>query len=121
MPYNLIQVFGGLFGKESIIPGISPHELNLLISEGDYCLVDIREQFERDEYSIHPSVHMPSSQYQSSSYGLLKSSDKPVIFYCQKGENSLDAALSWLKLTGHQEIFYLIGGIEAWLKECDLN
>ena len=91
-----------------------------IVKEPDVVLIDLRERAERERHGIIPgSLHVPYPSLQENIrpggmlYGLAKSTDKRLLFYCAFGERSAMAvrAAQDAQLTS---AFHLQGGFAAW-------
>jgi len=94
---------------------ITPLELQKSIAVKDnFLLIDVREDFEHEHFNIggiimpmgtviHNIVHIPT--------------DKPVIFYCEKGIRSVIIIQRLEDTYGFTNLVNLAGGMQAWKKE----
>jgi len=86
-------------------------ELKEWINSGkDFLLVDIRENWEREEYSIG-GTHIPMGDLVSRLDEMPK--DKDIVIYCEKGIRSV-IAIQRLETFGFYNLFNLSGGMKAW-------
>ena len=77
-------------------------------------IIDVRDLADFKKGHIPQSESIPLNELDSRS-DHLKNSNKPyIIFYCQTGVRSQDAAKKFVKL-GFKNIYQLSGGIDAWL------
>lgn len=94
---------------------VSTFELkNWFSSAVEFNLVDIREEYERDDFQLEDTHFIPMAN-------VLSSLDKidtsiPTIFYCESGNKS-KAIVSILKREKYNKVYSLIGGLIQWKKE----
>lgn len=100
-----------------MIQEMAPQELKQLLDKSeDFQLIDVREDF---EYEI---VHLPQSTL--IPLGTLPQkweeldSNKKTVVLCHHGMRSYQAA-TFLFQQGFEEIYNLVGGIDAYAKEID--
>lgn len=96
---------------------ISPQQaFRRLRSEAHICLIDVREDFERE------ICHIPGSQQLTEALAeeMLKNwaRSRVIIFQCHHGGRSRAAAEYFLQ-QGFTEVYNLSGGIDAWSREVD--
>ncbi|HTN47378.1 MAG TPA: rhodanese-like domain-containing protein [Flavipsychrobacter sp.] len=75
-----------------------------------YHLIDVREEWERQAYSIG-GVHIPLSELLGRKDEILK--NEPVVIYCEKGIRS-QLAIQRLESSGYENLYNLEGGMKAW-------
>lgn len=84
-------------------------------------LVDCREE---DEYAIcriAGAELIPLSRFAEEGRAkLLSDVAQPVIVYCHHGMRSLQAT-TFLRQLGHESVWSMTGGIDAWSQEVDAN
>jgi rhodanese-related sulfurtransferase len=97
----------------SPIRDIGALEATQLINRRDALMLDVREPKDYQGGRIPNAVHLPQSQLASRGDELKKLSGRPVIAYCERGQNSRTAAAALIKL-GFSEIYTLRGGLRAW-------
>ena len=94
---------------------ITSKELQQLINDKkDIQLIDVREPDEHEEFNIggeliplgEVTVHLDKINI-----------DKPVIVYCRKGIRSQFAIQKLQDKFPFNNLFNLVGGVEAWKKE----
>ena len=104
-------------GWESDRLEIDAAELRRLLRAGPVQVIDVREDWERAEDAIHPSLHIPLGQLEdASSRPLLAGlrADLPTVVYCAAGVRSLAAAGILRESHGLRAAKSLRGGIHAW-------
>lgn len=85
-----------------------------LRNKEDIFLIDVREDFERNEFNIG-GLHIPLSQINKNISSI--PSNKPIIIYCKKGIRSV-IAIQKIQDKLPSTIFYnLNGGMDAWKNE----
>ena len=93
------------------VPTISPEELNSLMTQNNFKLIDVRTSEERDSYSLG-GLHIPLKKVSELIEHI---SPEPVIFYCETGKRSGEAAKAMLLKFPNSTCFYsLEGGIRNW-------
>ena len=96
---------------------ISPEKLEEMMKSGkDLMIIDIREEYEREICCIKGSEHIPLSMLADVAKMFPK--DKKLIFYCHKGNRSLEAVKT-VREKGTQDCFSLAGGIARWADEVE--
>ena len=86
---------------------ISPEEF-LALSPDSYHLIDVREDWERDEHHIGGD-HVPLNALSRHNFSAL-AKNQQLIFYCAAGARSASAA-QWLRQQGYANAYSLKGGI----------
>jgi adenylyltransferase/sulfurtransferase len=92
-------------------------ELRLLLGNGSLQLIDVREDWERAEAAIMPSLHIPlGSLDQQGAEELLAELQPtlPTVVYCAAGVRSLRAVAILREQFGFRGARSLRGGIHAW-------
>ena len=94
---------------------LSPAELQSWQQQaGDFKLIDVREQWERDIAHLADDIHMPLSNGLDWSVNL----DQTLVVYCHHGVRSQQVA-EQLVILGADRVANLRGGIDAWANEID--
>lgn len=78
---------------------------------GDVTLLDVRQQWEYDEFHLPGATFLPLSELEARAQEVPR--DKPVLVYCHSGRRS-SAAASLLASTGHPDVNNILGGVMAW-------
>lgn len=104
-------------GNDNQIREISEGYLQSLLDEGEAVqLLDVREEWERIQYSIMPSLHQPLGSLISNSIVSpiddLNAQEK-IVVYCKAGIRSR-VACEALQSIGFKKLFNLSGGIDGW-------
>ena len=81
-----------------------------ILASKDFLLVDIREDWEREQYNIG-GIHIPLGELFSRMNEL--GQDKEVVLYCEKGIRSV-LAIQRLEASGFTNLINLSGGIKSW-------
>lgn len=90
---------------------VTPVELKQWnISGREYLLVDIREQWEHEQFNIG-GAHIPMGDLISRLGEIPK--DQDVVLYCEKGIRST-ITIQRLERYGYNNLFNLSGGMKAW-------
>ena len=94
---------------------ITPLELQKSIAVKDnFLLIDVREDFEHEHFNIG-GILMPMGTVTQSIDHIL--TDKPVIFYCEKGIRSVIIIQRLEDTYGFKNLVNLAGGMRVWKKE----
>ncbi len=80
----------------------------------DFQLIDTREDFEHAVFNIGGTL-IPLGDITNRINEIEK--EKPVVFYCRKGVRSQIAIQRLQQKFPYNNLYNLIGGMEAWLKE----
>lgn len=93
---------------------ITTKELKKRQQEGDddYILIDVREGYEREEFSIG-GRHIPLGEIAAHIEDLSEHKDDEVIVYCRSGRRSA-MAQELLRQAGFKKVRNLEGGMLAW-------
>lgn len=93
----------------------------MLASNPDLMIVDIREADEYQAAHIHNSLHVPRGiletscdwGYSDTIPALAQARDKPVVLVCRSGNRTVLAALTmhWM---GYQQVYSMKTGIRGW-------
>lgn len=90
---------------------ISASELRKGINENLFEVIDVRNADERKKFNIG-GKHIPLAEIETSISVI--DLDKPVIFYCESGRRSEEAAKIIKKQFPGAGLFSLNGGVKAW-------
>ena len=94
---------------------ITPSELQKSIAvKGNFLLIDVREDFEHEHFNIG-GILMPMGTVPQNIDQI--PTDKPVIFYCEKGIRSVIIIQRLEDTYGFKNLINLSGGMQAWKKE----
>ena len=94
--------------------GISPNDLQELLSQGSIILIDVREKHEFDAERIVGALNVPLSTFTIKTIDKI-AGDKEVVFQCHSGHRSGIASKEYFN--GKQSQKHVEGGIIAWKKE----
>jgi sulfur-carrier protein adenylyltransferase/sulfurtransferase len=108
-----LTTISGLPGTNTISL-ISPAELKKGINSNLYELIDVRNTAERNEFHIGGS-HIPLEKIESG--GLSSDLNKTIVFYCEYGKRSAEAARIARNTFPGKDFFSLQGGLNAWKNE----
>ncbi len=96
--------------------GWSVQQLQKALESGkDIRLIDVRDPVEREVVALPDSENIPYERINSE---INIDANNPVIFYCRNGIRS-GRVVQKLRNTGFQNIFNLIGGTNAWVRDID--
>lgn len=96
---------------------IPPRELQqLLASAQPPILLDVREDWERREFALAGSVHIPYDEISERLDELDPAAH--IVAYCHVGVRSIEVAV-WLRVHGYARVQSLRGGIDRWAQEID--
>ncbi|MEM1439333.1 MAG: rhodanese-like domain-containing protein [Pseudomonadota bacterium] len=98
------------------LPEIEPAELAPELGKHDWCLLDVREDWERDIVQIEGSLNIPLGTLQSRIDEI--PADRPVAVLCHGGIRSAQAA-NFLIHSGRSGIYNVTGGIDRWSTDVD--
>ncbi len=80
----------------------------------DFLLIDVREDFEHEHFNIGGNL-MPMGTILQNIQKI--PTDKPVIFYCEKGIRSVIVIQKLEEKFGYKNLINLTGGMKAWRSE----
>lgn len=78
----------------------------------DYILVDVREPYEHQEFSIE-GLNIPLGDILVRKDEITEDKDKELIIYCRSGGRS-GMACDMLTAAGFKNVYNLEGGMMAW-------
>lgn len=87
---------------------------DLFDSKVNFCLIDVRQDWEFELCHIEGSLHLPLDQLPQRLTEI--PTDTPLFTLCHHGIRSGHAAV-FLKNNGFQDVSNIKGGIDAWAKE----
>ena len=94
---------------------ILPSQLKEWLTNGiKFNLIDIREEYEREDYKLNDTYFIPMGDMLSSLEKIDKST--PTVFYCESGNKS-KTVVSILKRKGYNKVYSLLGGLIQWKLE----
>ncbi len=96
-----------------MIGELSPEQLHHWPGEA-LQLVDVRTDEEVRQGVIEGMIHIPMHQIPKQMDTLQK--ERPVVLYCAMGSRSAQVA-EYLADNGFEEVYNLVGGIEAWVQQ----
>ena len=85
---------------------------NIMDSEKDYIILDVREQDEYDAGHVSGAILIPYTDIESKAPEMLPDKDKTLLVYCRSGRRSKIAAASLAEL-GYTNVKEF-GGIIDW-------
>ncbi|MFK8052965.1 MAG: rhodanese-like domain-containing protein [Woeseiaceae bacterium] len=95
---------------------IEPAALATARDRDDWCIVDVREDWERELVAIAPSLHIPLGQIVER-VGEIPATGK-LAMLCHGGMRSAQAA-AFLNQQGRQGVYNISGGIDRWATDVD--
>jgi len=93
---------------------ITVQELKERLDAGaaDYVLIDVREQYEHEEFNIGGDL-VPVGNLMAAIPDLMAHKDEEVVVYCRSGNRS-GMAKQLLEVSGFTNVRNLTGGMLAW-------
>jgi len=98
----------------SQVKAVSPGEATRLLNHENAIMIDMRSDKDYREGHIVNAVNMPDSKGEVPTT-LNKYRERPVIVYCQRGQQST-AVCNRLSKQGFVSVYHLQGGVQAWQK-----
>ncbi len=102
------------------ITDISEHDLNrMMLEDKDLQILDVREDWERQEVLICPSTHLPLGYIVEENKEMILKSVNPaenLVVYCKAGIRS-KMACQTLQKVGFSKLFNLSNGMDGWMDE----
>lgn len=100
------------------IKEVTVTESEALISKGDLCLIDVREESEFANGIIQNAILIPRGmlEFKIESLDAISNKSDAILLYCRSGNRSALAADSLQKL-GYTNVSSMIGGYQAWQEE----
>ena len=100
-----------------MIKRLSPIQVkNILESEAQIKLIDVRENWEFEIARLENAQLIPLGQFVDFSRQL--NPEDKIVIYCHHGARSFNAC-NYLSENGFKEVINLEGGINAWSHEID--
>jgi len=84
--------------------------------DGDYILIDVREDSEWDEGHIFGAMHIGRGVLECDIERLVPDQNVEIYVYCRGGKRSILAAASLQKM-GYKQVKSIDGGIDAWVAQ----
>jgi rhodanese-related sulfurtransferase len=114
----LLVIIGLLIGTELMralrgIVAVNPTRATQLINHDEAVLLDVRDTSSYKSGHIPDARHIPSKDLKDRLKELAKFKEKPIIVYCQTGNQSSPAG-NLLKKEGFTAVHTLSGGLNAW-------
>lgn len=104
--------------RETVYRNITAKEAKQIMdSEEDYILLDVRTQEEYDEAHIPGAVLIPNTEIAEQAEGVMPDKDRLILVYCRSGRRSKLAAETLVEL-GYTNIREF-GGIIDWPYEVE--
>ena len=98
----------------SQVKAVSPGEATRLLNHDNAIMIDMRSDKDYRDGHIVNAVHVPDGKGEMPA-ALNKHRERPVIVYCQRGNNST-AVCNKLSKQGFESVYNLQGGVLAWQK-----
>ncbi len=99
---------------------LSVNELNVrLLAGDDIQLIDVRLDYEYGICHLDGAQLIPLNDIENKANQISKT--KPVVFYCHHGMRSAHAIKTLQKMDSFDNLFNLVGGIDAWALEIETD
>jgi rhodanese-related sulfurtransferase len=98
----------------SKVKAVSPAEATRLLNHENAIMIDMRSDKDYRDGHIVNAVQMPDGKGDVPA-ALNKHRERPVIVYCQRGQQST-AVCNRLSKQGFESVYNLQGGVLAWQK-----
>ena len=95
------------------IPSLNVSQLKDLINKGGYLLIDVRTPAEHLEFNIG-GKNIPLTELNNDNSFL---DNGTIVFYCQSGKRSTEAAKRALAKDPTARVFSLVGGVKTWIEQ----
>jgi len=119
-PFVLVMVVSGLmllwpYIQRLITPAreVGTLDATRLMNNENAVVLDVREPKEITGGRLPNAIHIPLSQLKSRAAELAKSTARPIIVYCDRGQRGR-SAVGVLGKNGFSQIYLLRGGFKAW-------
>ncbi|HEY4898754.1 MAG TPA: molybdopterin-synthase adenylyltransferase MoeB [Candidatus Nanopelagicaceae bacterium] len=111
---QLLEDYEAFCGLPSFSSEITAEQLAARIHSGEAIqLIDVREEYEWDEFHIEGAVLIPQAEFYDGRARAKILKDQPIVLYCHLGIRSAHA-LNVLKQSGYKNASHLLGGIDSW-------
>lgn len=98
------------------VPEIEPVELAAERTRREWCIIDVREDWERDIVRLDGTLDIPLGTLPARVAEL--PDDRPIAILCHSGIRSAHAT-AFLIQTGLRGIYNIAGGIDRWSTDVD--
>jgi len=98
----------------SQVKAVSPGEATRLLNHDNAIMIDMRSDKDYRDGHIVNAVNVPDGKGEIPAT-LSKHLERPVIVYCQRGQQST-AVCNRLSKQGFESVYNLQGGVQAWQK-----
>lgn len=116
--FMIFLVSCGQNETQVIYMNISAQEAKQIMdSQEDYIILDVRTQEEYDEKHIPGAILIPDYEIKEKAQEILKDKDRMILVYCRSGRRSKNAAQTLVEL-GYTNIREF-GGIIDWPYETE--
>lgn len=106
-------LLAGCAGSSAGYENISAEQaMNIMKSDADCVIVDVRTKEEYDEGHIRNALLIPVSQIEQGARDQLQDREQTVLVYCRSGARASTACSRLVKM-GYQHV-YNFGGIIDW-------
>lgn len=104
--------------KESVHPVSSTDAEQLLVSESELVVLDVREPAEFDMGHLPGAINVPRGvlEFRVGAHPSLSDPSAAMLVYCKNGGRST-LAVHTLKLMGFDQVKMLVGGFDGWSGE----
>ncbi|MEN7344093.1 MAG: rhodanese-like domain-containing protein [Pseudomonadota bacterium] len=94
-----------------MVNDITPTELALSLQSGDWHVLDVREDWERDIVALAQSINIPLGEIPQRVSEI--PTNKNLAVLCHGGVRSAQAA-AFLVSAGLPQVYNVVGGIDRW-------
>lgn len=115
--FGLLWLTNGLFGQTAQVKQINARQLNEMLQNKDFVLINVHIPFAGDIPQTDLSI--PFDKIEANKQQLPDTKDAKIVVYCRSGHMSAIAAKELVKL-GYTQVYDLQGGMNAW-KEAGFN
>ena len=119
-PIVLVMVVSGLmllwpYVQRLLSPAreVGTLDATRLMNNENAVVLDVREPKEVAAGRLPNAIHIPLSQLKSRVTELAKSTARPIIVYCDRGQRGR-GAVGVLGKNGFEKVYVLRGGFRAW-------
>ena len=86
---------------------------NMMETQGNICLIDVREKDEWEQARIPGAIHIPKDEITSNIGTFVLDKSQTIYLHCRGGVRSIYAAQSLVD-AGYEEVYSVDGGIIEW-------
>lgn len=109
--FGLVLLISGLFAQTPSVKPINVKQLNEMLKNKDFVLINVHIPFAGDIPQTDLSI--PFDKIEENKEKLPKNKEAKIVLYCRSGHMSALAAKDLVKM-GYTQVYDVQGGMNAW-------